>query len=109
MATRSVCYVANTSGPPPTDLYVHPRISSLERLGSGFLRDLEGQTTQDLSPSDVAFHTLREYVPGDDRRHVHWKTTARIGKLMVRQFVDTRRSFLSIVISTDPADYASRR
>lgn len=89
-----------------TDLYVHPRISSLERLGSGFLRDLEGQTTQDLSPSDVAFHTLREYVPGDDRRHVHWKTTARIGKLMVRQFVDTRRSFLSIVISTDPADYA---
>ncbi len=90
-----------------TDLYVHPRISSLERLGSGFLRDLEGQTTQDLSPSDVAFHTLREYVPGDDRRHVHWKTTARIGKLMVRQFVDTRRSFLSIVISTDPADYAN--
>jgi uncharacterized protein (DUF58 family) len=89
-----------------TDLYVHPRISSLERLGSGFLRDLEGQTTQDLSPSDVAFHTLREYVPGDDRRHVHWKTTARIGKLMVRQFVDTRRSFLSIIISTDPADYA---
>ena len=90
-----------------TDLYVHPRVSSLERLGSGFLRDLEGQTTQDLSPSDVAFHTLREYVPGDDRRHVHWKTTARIGKLMVRQFVDTRRSFLSIVLSTDPADYAS--
>lgn len=89
-----------------TDLYVHPRISNLDRLGSGFLRDLEGQTTQDLSPSDVAFHTLREYVPGDDRRHVHWKTTARIGKLMVRQFVDTRRSFLSIVLSTNPADYA---
>lgn len=89
------------------DLFVHPRISTLDRLGSGFLRDLEGQTTQDLSPSDVAFHTLREYVPGDDRRHVHWKTTARIGTLMVRQFVDTRRSYLGIVTSTDPADYAS--
>jgi uncharacterized protein (DUF58 family) len=88
-----------------TDLYVHPQTSNLDRLGSGFLRDLEGQTTQDLSPSDVAFHTLREYVPGDDRRHVHWKTTARIGKLMVRQFVDTRRSFLSIVMSTNRADF----
>lgn len=90
-----------------TDLYVHPQISTLDRLGSGFLRDLEGQTTQDLSPSDVAFHTLREYVPGDDRRHVHWKTTARIGTLMVRQFVDTRRSYLGIVMSTEPADYAN--
>jgi uncharacterized protein (DUF58 family) len=88
-------------------LYVHPKISPLDRLGSGFLKDLEGQTTQDLSNSDVAFHTLREYVPGDDRRHIHWKTTARVGTMMVRQFVDTRRSHLALVISTDQADYAS--
>ena len=92
--------------PERFDLYVHPRIDTLDRLGAGFLRDLEGQTTNDLSPSDVAFHTLREYVPGDDRRHIHWKTTARIGKMMVRQFVDTRRSFLSLVVSTDEHDYA---
>jgi len=89
------------------ELYVHPRISPLDRLGSGLLKDLEGQTTQDLSNSDVAFHTLREYVPGDDRRHIHWKTTARLGKMMVRQFVDTRRSHLALVVSTDRADYAS--
>ncbi len=87
------------------DLYVHPRISPLDRLGSGLLKDLEGQTTNDLSHSDVAFHTLREYVPGDDRRHVHWKTSARLGKLMVRQFVDTRRSHLALILSTNAADY----
>ena len=89
------------------DLFVHPRIAPLDRLGSGFLRDLEGQTTQDLSPSDVAFHTLREYVPGDDLRHIHWKTTARIGTMMVRQFVDTRRSLLAVLVGTDPSEYAS--
>lgn len=89
------------------DLFVHPRIAPLDRLGSGFLRDLEGQTTQDLSPSDVAFHTLREYVPGDDLRHIHWKTTARVGTLMVRQFVDTRRSLLAVLITTDAVGYAS--
>lgn len=88
------------------DLFVHPRLAPLDRLGSGFLRDLEGQTTQDLSPSDVAFHTLREYVPGDDLRHIHWKTTARIGTLMVRQFVDTRRSLLAVLLSTDAAEFA---
>lgn len=89
----------------PTDLYVHPRIARLENLGAGFLRDLEGQPTTDLSTNDVAFHTLREYVPGDDRRFIHWKTTARVGDLMVRQFVDTRRSHLALVIDTRPSSY----
>ena len=57
--------------------------------------------------SDLAFHTLREYVPGDDRRHVHWRSTARLGRLMVRQFLDTRRSELALILSTSPGDYTS--
>jgi hypothetical protein len=89
------------------DIYVHPVTARLEQLGTGFLRDLEGHSTEQLSPSDVAFHTLREYVPGDDRRHIHWKTSARTGTLMVRQFVDTRRSHLAIGLSGAPKDYAS--
>jgi len=88
------------------DLYVHPRTTVLPPLSAGWVRDLEGRTTNDLSTSDVAFHTLREYVPGDDRRHVHWRTSARLGTLMVRQFVDTRRSHLGLVLSTDASDWA---
>lgn len=89
------------------ELFVHPKTHRLQGLSSGWLRDLEGRPTNDRSPSDVAFHTLREYVPGDDRRHVHWRTSARLGKLMVRQFVDTRRSHLGVVIDTNPGNYAS--
>jgi hypothetical protein len=59
---------------------------------------LEGRTTDHLSNSDVAFHTLREYTPGDDRRHVHWRSSARVGKLLVRQFVDTRRTQVVLVL-----------
>lgn len=88
------------------ELIVHPAVVRLESLGSGFLRDLEGQTTNHLSSSDVAFHTLRDYVPGDDRRFVHWRTSARTGRLMVRQFVDTRRSHAAVVLDLDPASYA---
>lgn len=88
------------------DLYVHPHTVMLPPLTAGWIRDLEGQTTNDLSTSDVAFHTLREYVPGDDRRHIHWRTTARLGTMMVRQFVDTRRSHLGLVLSTDASDWA---
>jgi len=87
-------------------LYVHPRTTSLTGSSSGFLRDLEGRSTQDLSNSDVSFHALRDYVAGDDRRHVHWKTTARTGQLMVRQFEETRRSHLAVILSTRTEDYA---
>lgn len=87
-------------------LHVHPRTVVLPSFTAGWVRDLEGQTTNDLSNSDVAFHTLREYSPGDDRRHIHWRTTARLGTMMVRQFVDTRRSHLGLVLSTDHSDWS---
>lgn len=88
------------------ELFVHPVTVRLPGFRAGWMRDLEGQATNELSPSDVAFHALREYQPGDERRHVHWRTSARVGKLMVRQYVDTRRSHVGLVFSTSPADYA---
>ena len=91
-----------------TELFVHPRTISLESVGAGLLRDLEGETTQDLSMSDLAFHALREYQPGDDRRYIHWRSSAKAGRLLVRQFLDTRRSHLSIVVDADP-DLVCRR
>ena len=62
-----------------TEVFVHPRTTRLEPFGSGLLRDLEGRTTEDVSMSDLAFHTLREYVPGDDRRYIHWRSSAKVG------------------------------
>jgi uncharacterized protein (DUF58 family) len=90
----------------PQPLYVHPQTVNLDGSSSGFLRDLEGLPTRDLSTDDVSFHALREYVPGDDRRAIHWKTTARTGTVMVRQYEDTRRSHLALALSTSFSDYA---
>lgn len=87
-------------------VHVWPRVVRVPSTGGGVLRDLEGRVTSDPSPSDAAFHALREYAPGDDRRHVHWRTSMRLGKIMVRQFVDVRRSDLSVVCGVDPDDYA---
>ncbi len=89
------------------ELYVHPRTVRLESSATGLIRDLEGQTVRKLSDSDVAFHALRPYVPGDDRRYIHWKSSARTGTLMVRQFEETRRSHLLVALSTRLDDYAS--
>ncbi|MEI8051894.1 MAG: DUF58 domain-containing protein [Actinomycetes bacterium] len=89
------------------ELIVHPETVALGALGPGFLRDLEGQATNERSESDVAFHTLRDYEPGDDPRYIHWFTSARTGTLMIRQFIDTRRSHLGLVVDTNPAAYES--
>jgi uncharacterized protein (DUF58 family) len=90
-------------------LYVHPPTTPLPPLGSGLLRDLEGRATSELSMSDLAFHTLREYAPGDDRRYIHWRSSAKAmstgGNLMVRQFQDTRRTQLLIVVDADRGNY----
>ncbi|MBE6484414.1 MAG: DUF58 domain-containing protein [Actinomycetaceae bacterium] len=88
------------------DLYIHPRTAPVSSLAVGFIQDIEGATTQDLSSSDIAFHALRDYVPGDDRRSVHWKTTARMGRLMVRQFEETRRAQVLVLFDDDALSWA---
>ena len=88
------------------EVYVHPRTVRLGGFETGYLRDLEGTPSSALSSSDIAFHALRDYVPGDDRRHVHWRTTARTGRLMVRQFEETRRSHVVVALANSAAHYA---
>lgn len=41
---------------------------------------------------------VREYVPGDDLRRVHWKATAHVGKLSVKELESTAGSALSILL-----------
>ncbi|WP_435749076.1 DUF58 domain-containing protein [Microbacterium sp. PMB16] len=91
----------------PVDLFVHPRTVLFDGQSLGYLRDLEGLPAADLSRDDVSFHALLEYQPGDDLRHVHWKSTARTGTMMVRQFEETRRSHFVIGLSRSAADYAT--
>ncbi len=87
-------------------LYVHPLTVPLVGLSLGRVRDLEGLATPDLSRDDVSFHALREYTPGDDLRHVHWRSTARAGEVLVRQYEETRRSRFVVGLSTHPDDYS---
>jgi uncharacterized protein (DUF58 family) len=98
----------------PTEMFVHPKTTPLEPLGSGLLRDLEGRTTPDISMSDLAFHTLRDYVPGDDRRYIHWRSSAKHSgleggdKFLVRQFLDTRRSHIAVVTDVHADSYRTQ-
>src|SRR5918994_1923523 len=102
---------------PVREVLVRPHLVPMESLGAGLLRDLEGVSTDAVSPSDLAFHALREYVPGDDLRHIHWRSSAKVmastgeSALLVRPYLRPRRSHATIVVDdelsawTDPEDF----
>src|SRR2546428_9996224 len=46
------------------------------------------------------FESLREWVPGDDIRHIDWKATARRRKVIMRQYEAERRQQLLLVVDT---------
>ena len=94
------------SWPLAEKVYVQPRNVRTDGALAGYIRDLEGEESTVRVASDLSFHSLREYVPGDDRRHVHWKSTARTGTLLVREFLQTHRSLVVVALSTAPADYS---
>ena len=71
----------------PSTMLVHPRVEPLSLPRD--LGDLRSVATSALSQPAVArgedFYTLREYVEGDDLRRVHWPSTAKRDRYMIRQ------------------------
>ncbi len=90
-----------------TEVFVHPRTVRLPGRQTGFIHDLEGHPTPTVTSADMSFHALREYAPGDDRRHVHWRSTARTGELMVRQYEETRQSRIAVALDQADQSYGS--
>ncbi|NQX27972.1 DUF58 domain-containing protein [Microbacteriaceae bacterium VKM Ac-2854] len=87
--------------------FVHPRTIPLPAVSAGFFADLEGFTSRELTARDIAFHSVREYARGDDVRMVHWRSTAKSGRVMVRQFEQSRRSSLLLLLDTRAGSYSA--
>jgi uncharacterized protein (DUF58 family) len=87
------------------ELWVYPQILPFRPLPAGFNRPAEGPTSDMAPQGSITFHRLREYVVGDDLRLVHWKSTARTGRLMVRHNVDTSQPFATVVVDLRPTQY----
>lgn len=86
---------------------VRPRRHPVRMLPTGRQRDLEGPT-REISQGSASFHQLREYVPGDDLRHIHWKTSARTGTLVVKQLVDTTKPEIVVIVDNRRAAVGDR-
>jgi uncharacterized protein (DUF58 family) len=67
-------------------LLVHPRIERLVLPDAGDRRNAALSTLrQPTGARGEDFYTLREYSDGDDLRKIHWPSTAKLGRYMIRQ------------------------
>lgn len=91
-----------TPGPPSTQLIVLPRVDMVAPPGVGQGHDQSSFLIRNPKPAIAGdeFATLREYVPGDELRKVHWATSARRDTLMVRRDDQTRQARCTIVVDT---------
>jgi uncharacterized protein (DUF58 family) len=78
-------------------VWVRPRVHPIVAVPVGLSRSMDGRVDR-VPQGTITFSTLREYVIGDDLRHVHWRTSARVGSLMVREHVDTSLPRLVVLL-----------
>jgi uncharacterized protein (DUF58 family) len=85
--------------PAPGALLVYPRLVQLERLFSeARTRPLEGRRRLLHRPAGFDLHGVRDHEPGESLRHVHWRSTARRGRLMVKELEEAPRDEVAVVL-----------
>ena len=88
-----------------TRVVVHPPIEQLAAprlpVGGDLSLPIEFRR-RPLGLSSEEFDVLRPYAEGDDLRHIHWRSTARLDEFTVRRFQPSRPGRLTVVVDTRP-------
>ncbi|WP_433614737.1 DUF58 domain-containing protein [Dactylosporangium sp. CA-139114] len=85
-------------------VWVYPRVHRLTAVPTGITRSLDGRDDR-VPHGTITFDTLREYVVGDELRRVHWRTSAKVGELMVREQLDTSLPRLAVLLDDRRGSY----
>jgi len=80
-------------------------LPALGRLRRGGLRILSRKVLTPIAirsrrEGEEEFHSLREYLTGDNPRHIHWKTSARAGTLMRRVMRREAAEEMTVLLDT---------
>jgi len=78
---------------------VYPALVPLDRL-LGLYPFLRGQEALSRKGSGMTLYNIRDYRPGDDARFIHWKSSGKLSRLLVREFVEEEDIWSHLLFST---------
>jgi len=67
-------------------MVVLPRVWPISRFLYSGTNPYRRDARRDKRGVDDEFVGVREYAAGDERRHVHWRSSAKLGRLVVREY-----------------------
>jgi uncharacterized protein (DUF58 family) len=80
-------------------ILVYPRLVELDRLFSGTGASLpEGRRLLMRQTSGFDLHSVRDYQQGESLRRVHWRSTAKRSRLMVKELEDAPRDEVAVLL-----------
>ncbi len=93
--------------PGKKSLIVHPKIYNLQNFPFNIDLSAGGTTTGVLYSMQASPQVagVREYYPGDPLNHVHWPTTVKRNRLMVKEFDDDIRASVWIIFDIQKGKY----
>lgn len=106
---------ASFAVPAEESLVVYPRLGRLTRFWNRRQEAVEAPRRRERRHGRTTgeFFGVREWRQGDSRRWIHWRSSARHGTLVVRQFEEHRNRDLAVLMDLwqpeepEPADLAS--
>ena len=87
----------------PDEFVVYPRVGRLTRRWAQIHREAtetKRGRRHDRTAQQLEYHGLRDYRAGDSPRWIHWRTTARVGVPMVKEF--EQQSDQDVAVLLDP-------
>jgi len=87
----------------PCEITVFPSTIPVRSVGStpGGETGMNPYQSVNVKASGPDFHGVREYVPNDELRRIHWKSTAHHGTFSVIEFEDTWAADTTVLLDID--------
>ncbi len=92
-------YLFTIKYPLPSRLkvYVLPRVVPIDRLGIALTQeDVKNPTRYSNTAEEELDTEIRKYSPGDSRKRIHWKASARMKELISRKYQEIPKSEIAI-------------
>ena len=80
------------------EVLVYPALEKLQPADLPGPSVQAGEVESFKKGAGLEMHGLREYVPGDSNVRIHWKSTAKLAKLMTKEFHDEQRKRVALVL-----------